>query len=664
MKKLFVRLLVTLVVLVALGVAGMVALQQFVSIDNIKLKIREAVKAETGRDITFSGAQFVFWPDLALQITDVTFSNAPWSKDKNMLELGKLDVEVALKPLFQRQVKVQRIVLHEPVIRLETSETGVPNWDFSKEKKIPEAKAAVESAGEGAEFSVLFDKVQIDNASLSFKDGQKKTAEDISHVDVSLRVPDLKGRLDAKGALDYKGKRVRFMLSVEKLADFLASKPVAGRFEISTDDMEAKMTGALSSRGTLVDGDIDAKIISLPHLASWAQGAEPKPLPFEKVSFRSGAKLTSGKLMLSKAELSLDDIKASGDMNIAFAGKPDIYARLSIGKINLDRFTGASGAEKTASVSGANENWDTKPVDFSGLNKVDLDAILLTEGFSLKGVDVGSSTLTATIKGGKLRFTSSDASLFEGKFGSDLTLDAATAQPSMAFTFKTSGVQAKPILTTFANFKKLSGMADAQVSVTSSGTSQKEIIGNLDGRGSVMFHNGSFEGIDLVNIAQLLQSKLTDMGVGEGKTDFVDLGGTFKITKGVAQNDDFKMRGPLVQATGSGAVNLPEKSVNYRVVPVLTASSAVEGASGVKVPVDIKGPFSNIKVKPDYAPVVQRALENPEEIKATVKNVKDQGKVILNDLKDIKKDPAKALESILGGGLLGGSPAPAPAPSE
>jgi AsmA protein len=157
------------------------------------------------------------------------------------------------------------------------------------------------------------------------------------------------------------------------------------------------------------------------------------------------------------------------------------------------------------------------------------------------------------------------------------------------------------------------------------------------------------EGIDLVNIAKLVQKRMTDLNVGEGKTDFVELGGTFVIKNGVATNSDLKMKGPLLQASGSGSIDLPKKYIQYRVIPVLTASSAVEGASGISVPVDIKGPFSAIKVKPDFASVVQGIVENPEDAKKVLKNVKEQ-------VKALKKSPGKLLQGLIGGGGIFGAP--------
>src|SRR5690606_8076046 len=122
------------------------------------------------------------------------------------------------------------------------------------------------------------------------------------------------------------------------------------------------------------------------------------------------------------------------------------------------------------------------------------------------GVEVGKSTLRALLKDGKLEASSTEASLFGGLFSSDIvltSLPSGGAEQKLKFNMK--DVQAQPVLEKFADFKKLSGAADATVDVTTRGISQKEIISNLAGNGVVTFKNGSRTGIDFLNIAQMIQ---------------------------------------------------------------------------------------------------------------------------------------------------------------
>lgn len=667
MKWFLKKLLWIVFVLGALDIAIIIALPKMVPMEKIAVEAKNQVRQATGRELDFRGVEFVFWPNIGVELKEATFSNPVWAKERNMVSLGKIDVALALMPLFERHIVVKRFILSEPVIHLEVGEDGRKNWEFSAGTAGAAASPVQPTAADGMPdgFDFRFDGIKISKGKLIVVDRQKGGSVNVDDINVEASLPDLKSALQMNGTLTYRGKGVNLDAWLEKPSDFFNGKTSPGRVSLKTDDLSVKAEGIMASQGTLLKGTMETAISSLAGALAWAGDGKEQKQPFEKVSFTSNAQLTKTDVILKGAVLKLDEVQAKGDMNISFSGKPDIFARLSLNKLNLDRFTGGATGESGGGEKkeGGQSGWDTTPIDFSGLREVNTDLQLKTEGFSVKGVDVGPSVLTVLLQDSKLHFKSSEAGLFDGKFASEMTVNAAGAKPAIAFAFSMAGVQAKPVLTTFADFKKLSGAADARVSVTATGNSQKAIISSLAGNGSATFRNGSLEGIDLVKIAKMIQSRLTDMGVGEGKTDFVELGGTFTINAGVASNNDLKMKGPLLQATGQGIVDLPQKYVQYRAIPVLTASSAVEGASGLAVPVDIKGPFSDIKVRPDFAAVVTDVLKDPTAAKETLKNIKEQGKALGLDVKTLKKDPTKALQNIFGGGgFLQQPSAPAPTP--
>lgn len=669
MKKFVKKLAVIAVVLVLLAGGGLYALATFAPMDYIQEKARTAVKEQTGRDLSIGGTKVIFWPHIGVTLTDVALSNPDWASEKTMVRLGEMDVHVALRPLFQKRLEVVRFVMNEPQINLEISPKGARSWDFeaSKKKEAAEKSAGDSAASADAMGSFSLDKFEINKGRLTLNDRQKNALTQVDTINIAVSFPDIDSAFQMDGALDYLGKRVQLVMSVEKPKALMDGQRSKGTLVINTDVAKADIAGDFATSGTYLNADrMRAEVASLSGLVAWLTKKPAEKLPFEKISFSAKTDFSNQVLALHGAVLKMDDVEAKGTLNLRYAGaRPAVYARLEVNKIDLDRFMGGDAAASSgaaASSAGGQTDWDATPIDFSGLRAVDADVQLKTQGFSVRGVEVGASTLRAELENGALKASSSEASLFGGLFSADMLLAVpASGAAHQTFNFKMKDVQAQPVLEKFADFKKLSGAADANVSVTSKGVSQKEIISNLNGNGNVTFKNGALTGIDFVNIAQMIQRGLQDAGVGEGKTEFVDLGGTFTIASGIVTNNDFRMRGPLVQAGGSGTVDLPRKYLKYRVTPVLTASSGAENASGVGVPVDITGPFSNIRVRPDFKTVIQNAVSNPEAIK-------EQGKALEQNLKnlkgDLKKDPGAAIQNLLGGGGLFGGQQPAPAPAE
>ncbi|MDI1227617.1 MAG: AsmA family protein [bacterium] len=666
MKKFFISLLI-LALLIGGGV--FFAIKKYVNTEEIQARVVAAVKEKTGRDIAFTSMRIMPFvtplPVLMVKLENVTFQNAPWAAEKSMAELGALEIRVALKPLLDKHIEIVKFTLDKPVIHLEVAADGRKNWEFTPAKKDGAEKPASTpgtSTSYAQDLTFKFSQVEITKGAVSYVDKKGGANVALDKLDLMITYPDLDSGVQLDGWAEYMGKRVSLFMALDKPMDLAKGGASQGKLTLKSDGVvSTSAEGKLATSGTMLNGKLDVDIASLPKFAAWLSGGKEQAMPFTHVKFSSTAAFSVEALKLDNAKLVLDEVQADGDITLGLNGpKPDFKARAKLNKLNLDRFTGGEKAAKgdgAPAPKGPQSDWDSSPIDFSGLKTVNADLVLNTAGFSLRGADVGPSTLTVLLKDGNLRFKSSEASLFSGRFLSDLSLNASQKTPSMTFKFGMSDVEAKPVLTTFADFSKLSGKMDATVDVSSSGNSQKSLVGNLGGNGNFNFKNGSLQGIDLVNIMSSIQKRLGEMGVGEGKTDFVDLGGTFTVTNGVARNDDLKMRGPLVQTTGSGTVDLPKKYINYRAMPVLTASSAVEGAKGITVPVDIKGPFNNIKVKPDYAGALTKILENPEDMKAVVKNVRENSKDII---KDFKKDPNAALNNLLGGGGLFGKKKAAP----
>ncbi len=672
------KFLIVLLVLGGLIGGGIFAVTQLVSVEKLTAQAKTVFHEKTGRDLAWGAERFSFFPNIGFRLNDVTVSNASWAKAPQLLELGEVELRLAVQPLLRKQVEVKKFILKAPVVNLEKDADGKGNWDLATQKKTEPEKGAdtkeTDAMAVPQDIGFKFGSFDVSNGKLFYADGATGDDYALDNIDVSIVYPDLQSAFQMDGAVTFRDKRVNFVLYLEKPMDFIKGKVSPGNIQIKTDVMEASLEGALSLKGDFFTGKANASIASLSDLLVWATGNAQKDLPFTKISFDAETTLSSKQIALQGAVLKLDDIEAGGTASVSLEGvRPFIEARLGVSHLDLDRFIG--GADKTAQnakdgagkKSAAQQDWDETPMDFSSLRSMDADLILQTKGFSLKGADVGPSGLKVVLRDGNLKFTSTEATLFGGKVMSEFTLNAASAATPLSFRFNMSGVQARPVLETFADFKKLSGTMDAEVAVMATGNSQKAIVNSLTGDGKVMFRNGALEGIDLVNIAKMVQQHLSNIGVGEGKTDFVELGGTFVVVNGVATNQDLRMKGPLVQASGAGSIDLPKKRLDYRVTPILTASSAVEGAKGIGIPVDIKGPFNNIKVKPDYASVVRDVIENPENAKETLKNVKEQGKQLKGNLKEFRKelkaDPDAALQNLLGGGLFGGAPAPQPAPS-
>jgi AsmA protein len=125
------------------------------------------------------------------------------------------------------------------------------------------------------------------------------------------------------------------------------------------------------------------------------------------------------------------------------------------------------------------------------------------------------------------------------------------------------------------------------------------------------------------------------------KTDFAELGGSFTVKQGIVANDDMHLQAPALRIGGRGTVDLPRRTLDYRIEPKATTNLEGQGGkqevAGILVPVIIQGPWDHLTFTPDLSGVVESALKDPEAARKQLEQLGDQAKGIKDVLKDAKK---------------------------
>ncbi len=316
-----------------------------------------------------------------------------------------------------------------------------------------------------------------------------------------------------------------------------------------------------------------------------------------------------------------------------------LRGNLAIDKIDANTYLAADGKAAPAAPAGSGSGgaaggWSNTPIDLSGLKAVDADIALSAGALLVQNIKIGASALNLNLSNGLLTVALNKLALYDGAGSGTLTLNGRGSVPQVEAAFKIAGVAAQPLLRDAAGFERLSGKSAISFAVSGSGRSQREIIGTLGGKGDIKFTNGAIKG---VNLAQLMRTVFTAPATGwqtggSQDTDFSEMGGTFTISKGILTNNDLKLLSPLIRVAGSGTVDLPNQSVNYRVEPKLAATLEGQGggeAKGIEVPVIVEGPWANPRFRPDLASM----LKNSSQTIETIKGLKgDGGKALLDGL--------------------------------
>jgi uncharacterized protein involved in outer membrane biogenesis len=176
------KLAVCLLAVLALLAAGLIVAVKSVNLDSVKELLTTQVKAATGRTLTIAGPLEMRLGLIPRVVADgVALSNPPGSSRPEMIKIKHFAMEVALLPLLKREILVNRLVVSQPDILIETEAKGPGNLDFGS----PSQKSATRSsvAEESSAYRLHLHEVTIENGKVAWRDrGTGKTESAEIHI--------------------------------------------------------------------------------------------------------------------------------------------------------------------------------------------------------------------------------------------------------------------------------------------------------------------------------------------------------------------------------------------------------------------------------------------------------------------------------------------------
>jgi AsmA protein len=638
-KKLF----AALGILVVLVIVALVAIPFLVPVETYKGQLIARVKEATGRDLRIDGPmKLSLFPRVAVEANDVSFANAPGAASKDMVKLSQLAVALKVLPLLHGAVEVDKFVLTDPLIALEIDKQGRPNWVFAKAGDKPAAPAArqqgapaaPEAKGRNAALAELrLDDVRLVNGRVTYLDQRSGTKEEVGDINMKVALPGLDSPFTADGSAVWHAEKVSLTANLASLRAFEEGKPTNLALKVASRPLNFEFTGqGAGTSPPKLGGTIDLQVPSVRELAGWTghpitmAGTGLGPLAIKGKLDLAGAKVT-----FSNADLALDAIKAKGELALDASGaKPHAKGRLDVDKLDVNPYlppeapaganagaaaSPAGSAGRPAAAGGKPAGWSTDPIDTSALKAADADFDLSVGGIVYRKIQIGKGALALHLKDGHFVADLSELALYQGSVQGKLALDGSGV-PALDVNVKLANIQAEPLLRDAVDFDRLTGAGNFDMAVTGHGRSQREIVEALNGRGSLAFLNGAIRGIDLGAMARNVSNAFLNDGRPQ-QTDFSELSGTYTITNGILRNPDLALKAPLFRLDGAGTVDLPNRTLDYRLMPKLAATAEGQGgkdAPGIMVPIVVRGPWDHLSYQPDLSGVLQDAAKDPAKL--------------------------------------------------
>jgi len=544
MKKLLKVVLVTLVCLFLIIVIGGYVVLKHVDFNQYKGLVENQVLAMTGRELKIGDIRIKPSIKPTVQIQDIEFANATWSKNPQMVKVGEINVRIALLPLIHGKYVINRFLISDAVVNLEENADGSANWVFEtaqenasepEEQKtsyhfslISNAYAEELTKNETSDPSAILSKVDIEevafeNVKINYTD---KTAQTQSYDIKSLSLDkqsdgDIGFKFNVNDEL-YQGSGVLGSLKRLKSSN---GYPVKADLEImgiglSTDVTLFDMFGNLG-----FDGNVKAKGF-MGKDSTYDESAD--------VSVKGDLKNIDA--VINSFRIAGNVIK--GDVNVNLTEKlPDIKADFKSEKIDIASFTKKEKsawnvslikeAQATAMVPA-----DKIPYELLGIVRANVD-MSINKVLNKSNVLAENLVLNAKVSDGIAQINILDGKIADGSVKGRATLSAndkaLNLNADMVKVNLLDLLKALDVQSEYFNFIN-GGQSDLYINLSGRGNTYAAIADTLDGRLAFIIDKSKFH--------------LGNIGMMKGNI-ISQLFNTLKITKG---NDDLKMKCAVVRA--------------------------------------------------------------------------------------------------------------------
>ena len=164
--------------------------------------IADLVEGYTGRKLEVGGdLRIKLLPVPSVEARDVSFANPAWASQPHMVRAERVRAEVALLPLLEGRLVVNRLIAIAPRVFLEINAKGRANWEFDTGAAPPPGS---ETGGSSEQFSFVVRQARIENARVDFLDGVSKSAKSIDVATLTMDSEGPGGRLALSLRADYK----------------------------------------------------------------------------------------------------------------------------------------------------------------------------------------------------------------------------------------------------------------------------------------------------------------------------------------------------------------------------------------------------------------------------------------------------------------------------
>ena len=415
LKKLLKIAGVLLLTAIILAVGGFFVLKSMYPPEKVKSMLADYTQKNFHREVTFSHLSFNW---IGVTLKDFALSENTTFEQGTFIKADKLVVKVAFKPLLQKRIEIEKVLLDGLDVQIIKNQDGSFNFDslFASEQTADEQTAQDQTQQTSSPMALIAKTILLSNSDFSYKDMQSDFALAVKKLNIAIKNFDLANPfqviLNFTSNVKLSPKHPQATIPVEMdFTAFLADLNMPDAYVTLDKASATYQKASLSLKGQVKDFtkpnvDISGTLTGIDNelLKDFAPDLPAFSLPDIKLIFQTIADLDAQSLALNQATINLSDSAFS--VGGLFSWKDNISYNMK-GTLSLDLAQAVQMTDTmtdfrpTGTISGTFAATDKK-------NFQDVSGVLTIKDTSLMYDNITLSALSGTVTAKSLDDISSD----------------------------------------------------------------------------------------------------------------------------------------------------------------------------------------------------------------------------------------------------------------
>ncbi|MEX0549650.1 AsmA protein [Raoultella ornithinolytica] len=608
------RILTTLMILLAVVVAGLTALVLLVNPNDFRAYMVHKVAERSGYQLKLDGPlRWHVWPQLSILSGRMTLT-APGAAEP-VVRADNMRLDVALLPLISHQLQVKQVMLKGAVIQL------TPKTEAVRDLNAPVVPHdnTLPQVSEDSGWSYDVRKLQVVDSVLFF---QHESGEQVTVRDIRLQMDQDQNH---HATLDFSGR-------------------------VNRDQRDLALSFSAEVQGGDYPHSLQAEITQL----NWQlRGAE---LPANGISGQGSLQASwledQKKIGFDKLNLTANGSTISGSASVVLGEQADWKLNLHASTLNLDSLlthTDAAG-DSAASQQGQSQPRQMRPViadsdiqqDYDSLRGFSAHMALTADRLQWRGMNFTQVKSDITNQQGLLTINQLQGELDGGLISLPGTLDARKDTAEASFQPKLDNVEIGTILNAFNYSLNLTGKLSLAGDFSGQRIDADDFRRSWQGQAHLQMSDTRTEGLNFQQLVQQAVERSTNVQAQENydnATRLDSMSSDLLLDKGEVTLKSLQGQSELMALTGQGGLNLLKEDCDMRFnVRVLGGwkgeGKLIERLKQTAIPLRIYGKWQSLSYSLQVDQILRKQLQ--DEAKQRLNDWVERNKNS-QDGKDVKK---------------------------